>query len=139
MKNVLLRIQCHYRDCDDAVIGEVDGVLNQSREVISSLLDGTDVSFAIHKEISDQREGEAKNEAELDGVVRLSAEEIQTLLNVLKIAQTLFEQHTKPFDTAANGSTNALDIAALIEHDKNFLPLLVGMRHALEEKVGTAS
>jgi hypothetical protein len=135
MGTVQLKIQCNYIDCDDAIIEQVNGVVNQTRDELLQCVEASGASFSIHKQLSDERAGETSTANDVEGMIHLSTEETGTLLNVLKIAQTLLEQHTRPPDTSSNGM-RLLDAQTLFEHDKNFLPLLITMREALEQKIG---
>jgi hypothetical protein len=139
MGTVQLKIQCNYIDCDDAIVEQVNGVVNQTRDELLQLVEASGASFSIHKNISDERAGETSTDNDVEGVIHLSTDETGTLLNVLKIAQTLLEQHTRPYDASQNGAQNGLrtmDAQTLFEHDTNFLPLLITMREALEQKIG---
>jgi len=98
-------------------------------------VESSGASFSIHKETLDHRADSPTSETEVSGVVRLSVEETRTLLNLLQIAHTLVEQHAKPQLGNLNG-TPTLDAETLLEQDKKFLPLVIAMREALEQKVG---
>ena len=136
MGNIQFKIQCNYFDCDDAIIEQANLLINQTRDELSHLVESSGASFAIHKETLDHRAELQSSETEVSGVVRLTVEETRTLLNLLQIAHTLIEQHTKPQSANLNG-TPALDADTLLEQDKKFLPLVVAMREALEQKVGS--
>lgn len=135
MGNIQFKIQCHYSDCDDAIIEQANALVDQTRDELSQLMESAGASFAIHKETVDQRSELQTCETQVSGVVRLTVEETRTLLNLLQIAHTLVEQHTKPHAANLNG-TPTLDAQTLLEQDKKFLPLVIAMREALEQKVG---
>ena len=135
MGNIQFKIQCHYFDCDDAIIEQANALVNQTRDELSNLAESSGASFSIHKEILDHRADSLNAETEVGGEVRLSVDETRTLLNLLQIAHTLIEQHSRPQTGNLNG-TPTLDMETLLEQDKMFLPLVVAMREALEQKVG---
>lgn len=135
MGNIQFKMQCSYFDCDDAIIEQANALVNQTRDELSQLAESSGASFAVHKEIIDQRDDLQTTETEVNGIVRLSVDETRTLLNLLTIAHTLVEQHTKPQAAQLNG-TPSLDAQTLLEQDKKFLPLVIAMREALEQKVG---
>jgi hypothetical protein len=134
MGNVQLKIQCSFRECDDTIVDQTDAVLRHARDELFQLIEASGASFSIHKEIDEQRADSTATTSEADGVVHLTTEETSTLLNVLKIAQTLLEQHTRPHEAPVNG-VRTLDAQTLFEHDQNFLPLLISMRQAIEYKI----
>jgi hypothetical protein len=135
MGTVQLKIQCNYIDCDDAIVEQVNDVVNQTRDELLQLVEASGAAFSVHKQISDERAGETSTANDVEGMIHLTTDETGTLLNVLRIAQTLLEQHTRPADTSPNG-VRLLDAQTLFEHDTNFLPLLITMRQALEQKIG---
>ena len=135
MGNIHFKIQCNYFECDDEIIEQANTLVNQARDNLSQLVQASGNTFTIHRETIDLRHDTKTTETEVNGTVQLSVDETQTLLNLLQIAHTLTEHHTKPQDSQLNG-TPTLDTQTLLEQDKKFLTLVAAMRERLLEKVG---